>query len=444
MRKILAVLLVVIGFSTTAPSSSAIPANATCSANNANDIEYLIFWPPLPGATPEGLAESIRALPAKFGTTGDGQTRQLGFGAFIPIFVSDESIIARAIKPMFELAKQTNVAVHFNVDDHIIWDERPDLWNWYDPAKTGYNPGNRKNVEWYDWEGTPNTRRYFTPAGAPSQSPHMCYNSPAIRKEISRIVSQIVDPVLTQEINKLKQENKEYLFAGITVGAEGGFDDYSKIPKLSNIPPNIDPMRMQVLKMIMLAGTMMDEDKAPHSRLGYCSLTNAGYSNANPPADVNAALADVNQKFIEFWDKLFFDAGIPCSRLYTHVAASPPQDDNNNAPISIVFNPYARPGWTTYPIGTLENGFQPLYDALAKHANPAWGGVEANATIGNTNEPSWERYLAWHYNHGAKLVGINIGATDQSLMSTLSKGAFSEEALAAYKKFLRGEKLIEK
>ena len=60
--------------------------------------------------------------------------------------------IARAIKPMFELAKQTNVAVHFNVDDHIEWDERPDLWNWYDPAKTGYNPDNRKNVEWYDWQ----------------------------------------------------------------------------------------------------------------------------------------------------------------------------------------------------------------------------------------------------------------------------------------------------
>jgi len=435
MRKILAVLLAVIGFSATAPSS----ANATCSANNANDIEYLIFWPPLPGATPEGLAESIRALPAKFGTTGDGQTRQLGFGAFIPIFVSDESIIARAIKPMFELAKQTNVAVHFNVDDHIIWDERPDLWNWYDPAKRGYNPGNRKNVEWYDWEGTPNTRRYFTPAGAPSQSPHMCYNSPAIQKEISRIVSQIVGPTLRQEINKLKQENKQYLFAGITVGAEAGFDDYSMVPELSQITSNTDPMLVQ-------AAIMMAEDNAPHSRVGYCALTNAGYSQTNPPADINQALADVNQKFIGFWDKLFFGAGIPCSRLYTHVAASPPQDDNNNAPIGIVFNPYVRPGWTTYPIGTLENGFQPLYDELAEYGNPAWGGVEANATFPNPNAPvpSWEEYLAWHYNHGAKLVGINIGASDQSLMSTLNKGAFSDEALAAYKKFLRGEKLIEK
>jgi len=71
----------------------------------------------------------------------------------------------------FDIARQTNVAVHFNVDDHIGWDQRPDLWNWYDPKKPGYNPDNRKNVEWYDWDGTPNKRRYLTPDGIPSQTP---------------------------------------------------------------------------------------------------------------------------------------------------------------------------------------------------------------------------------------------------------------------------------
>jgi hypothetical protein len=57
---------------------------------------------------------------------------------------------------------------------------------------------------------------------------------------------------------------------------------------------------------------------------------------------------------------------------------------------------------------------------------------------------SWETYLAWHYDHGAKLVAINIGATDQWVMSYLGKGAFGGEAMAAYAKFLRGEHLIEK
>ena len=134
----------------------------------------------------------------------------------------------------------------------------------------------------------------------------------------------------------------------------------------------------------------------------------------------------------------------PPPRIYTHVAAASPQDSGNNAPIGIVFNPYARPGWTTYPLGTLANGFQPLYDELAKHGDPAWGSVEANnVAFTNPNAPGWEGYLAWHYNHGAKLVVINFGAADQSIMSNLAKGAFGDEAMAAYGKFLRGEKLIE-
>jgi hypothetical protein len=37
----------------------------------------------------------------------------------------------------------------------------------------------------------------------------------------------------------------------------------------------------------------------------------------------------------------------------------------------------------------------------------------------------------------------NIGASDQWVMSYLGKGAFGGEAMAAYKKFLAGEQLIE-
>lgn len=434
-----------------ASSMASIPnasmSNGTCRANATNDIEYLVFWTPLPGATPDTLGESIKSLAAKLGTTGDGKTRQLAFGVSLPFFVSDEAQTVRAIGESFEIARLTNVAVHFNFDDHIRWDGRPDLWNWYDPTKPGYNPANKINVEWYDWDGTPNKRRYLTPVGVPAPAPHMCYNSPAILKEVQRIANLVIGPTFRKEISELKQEKREYLFAGITVGAELNFDDYSKIPRLSSIPSNLDPMHRQFMKMLMLASIMMDEDKAPHSRVGYCSLTNAGYSKANPPPDFNAALATVDRKFIEFWDEQFVDNGISCSRLYTHVAASALQDSNNNAPIGIAFNPYARPGWSTYPIGILEDGFQPLYAALAGHGSPAWGGVEANATFGNPNASAkigWEEYLAWHYNHGAKLVGINIGASDQSLTSSLSNAAFGREATAAYIKFLRGQPLSEK
>jgi hypothetical protein len=50
--------------------------------------------------------------------------------------------------------------------------------------------------------------------------------------------------------------------------------------------------------------------------------------------------------------------------------------------------------------------------------------------------PAWRNIFARHYHHGAKPVGVNVAASDRSLMSNLGKGAFGDETMAAWKKFL--------
>ena len=84
-----------------------------------------------------------------------------------------------------------------------------------------------------------------------------------------------------------------------------------------------------------------------------------------------------------------------------------------------------------------------IYDELEKHGNPAWAGVEANAGIPGS-VVDWETYLAWHYNHGCVLVGVNMGATGEDLPRRLWDSAFGKEAIAAYHKFLTGQPLVEK
>jgi hypothetical protein len=56
----------------------------------------------------------------------------------------------------------------------------------------------------------------------------------------------------------------------------------------------------------------------------------------------------------------------------------------------------------------------------------------------------WETYLAWHYNHGCVLVGVNMGATGEDLPRRLWDSAFGKEAMVAYHKFLTGQPLVEK
>jgi hypothetical protein len=203
---------------------------------------------------------------------------------------------------------------------------------------------------------------------------------------------------------------------------EPGIDDYSKPdPELAKL---------------------MTADGVPAGPLGYRALLDRGYTEKHPPADFRNALAQIIQETVAFWCEQFVEAGIPANKLYPHVAAPAPIEIMN-APIWTAFNKYSRPGWTTYPVGVLGESFEPIYRELKKHGNPPWAGVEANAGMPGS-AVDWETYLAWHYNHGCVLVGVNMGATGSELPKRLWEGAFSPDAIAAYRKFLTGQPLVEK
>src|SRR3546814_13209056 len=46
---------------------------------------------------------------------------------------------------------QYEIPVLVQFDAVTFMDARPDLWNWWDPSRLGYDPANRENVEWTSW-----------------------------------------------------------------------------------------------------------------------------------------------------------------------------------------------------------------------------------------------------------------------------------------------------
>ena len=376
------------------------------------DPKYLLFW-----SSPDNAGELVK----KIGLKGDGKTRFLGFGVPTPTYEVEKQL-PEIIRNALTEAKKDDMAVMLHFDFHLHWKNRPDLWNWFHPDQPGYNPDNKYNVEWHGWEGPPNKVRYLDHGILERVAPNMCFTSEKVRAEITRIVSTVIGPVLCEELGKLKTAGKEVLFAGVLVGLEPGIDDYS------------DPNPEQD-KMMKVDGVMAGP-------LGYRALLDRGFSAEKPPADFRQELAKIIQETIAFWCKQFVDAGIPSGKLYPHVAASAPIE-MTAAPIWTAFNEYCRPGWTTYPVMILGPNFNAIYDELAKHGNPPWAGVEANVGFPGS-VVDWETYLGWHYNHGCVLVGVNIGATGEDLPKRLDDSAFGEEALAAYRKFLGGQPLLEK
>jgi len=391
-------------------SPTAQPTSSNASATSEAP-KYLIVW---------NLPEKAGELAERIGMKGDGKTRLLGFGLPISTYEFEEQLPI-LIRRSFSAAREHDMAVMLSFDFHVAWKNRPDLWNWFDPEKPGYNPSNKYNVEWHCWDGPPNKASYLNWGGLERRPPQMCFTSKKTRAEVTRIVSKVIGPVLREEVAKLKAEGKEVLFAGVLVGSEPIIDDYSKP----------DPERTK----------MMKEDGVPAGPLGYRALLDRGFSADNPPDDFRNALAKITQETTTFWCQQFVDAGIPAEKLYTHVVAPAPAE-MTNARIWTAFNNNSRPGWTTYSVTVLRESFKAIYDELDKHGSPAWAGVEANAGVPGS-VVDWETYLAWHFNHGCVLMGVNTGAGRHS-EQRLWDSAFGKEAIAAYQKFLTRQPLVEK
>jgi hypothetical protein len=369
-----------------------------------------------------GVADLI----SRIGATGNGKTRQLGFHYALPIWAMEGAYpgkVINIIQQSFQVAREHNIAMHLSLETHYFWDTRPDLYNYFAPSDPSYSRNNTANVEWSDWQGTPNRHRYVNHGTPVELAPHMCYLSAKIQSEVSRLGSLVGSAVKT-ELDKLAVAGRSQLFSGLTVTSEPSLDNYTDID-------SIDPAM----------GDFMAKAGAPKVRLGYCSFAALGYSAESPPPDLAAAAAEVNKKWVASWATALATSGVPTNRLYTHIAAAAgtPTDPPFyflNAPIDIAFVAASRPGWTTYPVNSLTDNFDVLYKPLAANGSPHWASTEGAPLHGLTALPISE-YLGSHYNHGATVVVLNDGATGD-LTNLLSQSIYGCNALPVFQRFLSG------
>jgi hypothetical protein len=318
------------------------------------------------------------------------------------------------IERTFEVASKYKIAVGLHIDDSKFWMNRRDLWQ--DPA----------NVEWLDWKGTPNTGQYVNWGGEPWKlAPQACFNSPTMLKEARRLANEVIGPAIATELAKLRQTGDEALFAGVIVGWE----------------------------------TAIGRDFATGRDLGYCALTNLGFTENSPPPDFDRALESVVQSWIETWSRSLTDAGVPSNKIYSHIAFSSKKhfedahgSESTSYSSSVLHTPPAialgethRPGFSTYPDADI---FREIYEALKAEGNPRWASAEG-ANVGIQSGPptipdeGMEDYLARMFNHGATLTNVfgwDIGDSEFIFRRATER----PEAIAAYRKFLLGKQLDER
>jgi hypothetical protein len=324
-----------------------------------------------------------------------------------------EDEVRSVIRDVFDVALKTDVAVALHLDDYMFWSQA----RW---------PGGRAlralqgTAEWKDWAGTPAGRLELGWLPGAPLAPQICYENPEVQKFAAYWTRDVIGQEIKKQLDRLIQLGKAKLFAGVIAGWE------------SNLA------------------------------YGYCSLSHLGYAAGNAPADFDHEREQVLQRHIERWAKGIYDAGIPRELIFTHLGPiSKREYEKMTAMLPrsrlremhqstafrafwTAFNGYSNPGFSAYP---LDGRFEDIYDAVRAYGRGSWAMAEGTDVVLAPGGPArssvgWETYLAQSFNHGARIVNIFGGFQGEGL-GDFKRSTESEEALSAYRKFLRGDQLAE-
>jgi hypothetical protein len=400
----------------------ALPAGAGAQSQDSAETQYLLFqvWPAQPGypgipplpdrlsLSKEQMAGFAQSLIKAIGATGDAR-HKLGFavGPFSFDVTDDET--RQWVRDAFAAARENDVAVAIHIDDSMSWGHRQDLL------------ANPDNLETADWKQIPNTARSLQWGVNPSKfPPQMCYNAPAI-VAAAKARAELIGAEIKRELEVLKSQGKEHLFAGVIAGSE----------------------------------TQISPEFGTNRRLGFRALAHRGFSEANPPKDVDAERVSVVKEWIELWCNSLRAGGAPRGKVFCHIAFTDQGLRKADAkasyvekvafaPPEVAFSAAYRPGFSTYPEGAT---FKEVHAAVAAHGSPGWISAEGTnvSPTSMPGEPTMETYLGRIFNHGGVLANIfswGIGGEAQR-NNFFRKATENPECLAAYAKFLRGEPLVE-
>ena len=289
---------------------------------------------------------------------------QTGMSYDFSCFRTPPETTIKALTVFLEAAEQTDTPVLVQIDTEHWWEARPDLWNWWDPAKPGFDSANRENVEWTGWSldcalriAWRNWGRQVRVLPPPNlASPRY---TAACREEIRRLV-----PIILAWHARLP-ESKKHLLIGIKLGHEtsigGNAYYYPSGNALLAQPASADPKRALNPDDVLARGM---------AQIGYAALKSSSIRTNGVPTESD--LSAVTHRYLEMLCREAAEAGVPRERLFAHGVGWKDGELLYDVPV----NPYACPGWSFY-----KHAGDPSKDAgvqrnVAKSDAPYWAATE--------------------------------------------------------------------
>ena len=243
--------------------------------------------------------------------------------------------VENSLRELLEHSVKTDTPVLIKFDGENWWDGRPDLWNWWDPAAPGYNPGNKNNVEWTGWDPDCALKIAWRNWGRQIRiAPPPNLMSPAYRRACEEGMDGLMPIVM--EWWKGLPEDKKHLFIGINVGWESSIGlnayYYPNGNELLDKPEEDDPPFKPVPKDVLSRGK---------TQIGYASIRTAGIRTKGDIAEDD--LYEVVRRHLEWLSRYVYDFGFPREKIFTHGTG-----DYGEKLFDAAVNPYSCPGWSNY------------------------------------------------------------------------------------------------
>jgi hypothetical protein len=296
------------------------------------------------------------------------------------VFRTPSETTVKALRVFLDAAEQTSTPVVVQIDTEHWWDARPDLWNWWDATKPGYDPANRENVEWTGWTSEQAIKIAWRDWGKQVRVlPQPNLASPryieACKAELRRLV-----PIVLEWHGKLPVE-KKHLLIGIKLGHEtsigGSAYHFEGGNDLFANPAADDPVLPFDAENVLSRG---------RAQIGYAAVKTSGIRTSG--SLVESDLRDVCQRYLATLCREAAQLGVPRDKLFAHGVGWKDGELLYDVPV----NPDACPAWSFYKHATDPRNDTGVQRNLARSDATHWAACEYWLASGDAK--AWRDALA--------------------------------------------------
>ncbi|MBL7646752.1 MAG: hypothetical protein JNK74_11235 [Candidatus Hydrogenedentes bacterium] len=274
----------------------------------------------------------------------------------------------RALHDLLRASEATGVPVLIVLDGQNWWENRPELWNWWDPARPGYDPANVQNVEWCTWDPSGAVKIGWRNWGRQLRV------APAQNIMSPKVLNATLEPMKTllgivEEWRRALPPARAHLFGGVKLGWEASigynafyYPDGNQFAEKWPAEETHDPVYgLDATKG--LSGGL--------AQLGYAAVKSAGIKSEG--VLTRDDLGEVVRRYLGLLAKTAADAGLPPEKVYVHEGGTL-EPFERHIPFSAAFNEWSTPGWSIYWKGPAD--MAPIEEAMAHAGRTRWAAVE--------------------------------------------------------------------